>query len=140
MTWTANLDSMSRNADGRVQLAVTYTNGTASVQRTYVADGNVSADWLKRTALREIAALDSLVQLQSALALGPIDLTPPVEPGAPSDAASLWFAEHNKLRAMEYAAERGLLPPTHRDLQAQRVRVKATFQPEFAHDARMPRG
>jgi hypothetical protein len=136
MTWTANLDSSVLAADGRLQLSVTYSDGVTTVVRGYVVDGSVAANWLQQRVRQEIAGLTTIKTL-AAVAPGPIDATAPADPAL--DAATVWFADFAKWRAMQYAVNQSLIPAGNAAYVAQTTKVKANFVPAYLDDLRFPR-
>ena len=130
MAFTATLDLVEKQDDGRVRLLITYTDGISKSQQNLFVDSSFDATALKNVVINRIVQLSSLDNLKKNLVLGPIDTTVP-GPTPEEQAKSKYFADLAKFQSVTQLVSNGILDAGAQEYVDQKAAVIAGYKKEY---------
>lgn len=126
MAFTANLDAVEPQPDGKLRLLITYTDGVSKSQQNFFVDSSFDVAALKTVAINRLGQLGSLDTLKKTLVLGPVDTTPIVPTQAELDKQT-YFSNLGKLNSLDGLVKLGVLSSSAQEV----IDLKALVMSEY---------
>lgn len=136
MAWTATLAKETR-PDGSKIVALTYTDGQATITDRFDVQGNMDANFIARKVRDRIAYLnlqDTSFTALTAGAVTPAANDPVIVPPTPTPAdiaKAQYLADLGKLQKMQLRVSLGMLRVTDPEYSTQLALVISEFKPEY---------
>lgn len=130
MAFTATLDLVEKQDDGKVRLLITYTDGVSKSQQNLFVDSSFDATALKNAVINRLTQLGSLDALKKALVLGPIDTTPTPPSQAELDKQT-YFSNLGKLQNLDNLTKLGIILDSAKEFTDQMTLVQSQYKKEY---------
>lgn len=130
MAFTASLDFVEKQDDGRLRLLITYTDGVSKSQQNLFVDSSFDATALKNVVINRLAQLGSLDALKKALVLGPIDTTPMPPSQAELD-KQIFFSNLGKLNGLDGLVKLGVIFNSAQEYTDLKTLVTSEYKKEY---------
>lgn len=130
MAFTATLDLVEKQDDGKVRILITYTDGVSKSQQNLYVDSSFDAPALKNVVINRLAQLTSLDALKKTLPLGPIDTTP-IPPTQTELDKQTYFSNLGKFSGLDGLVKLGVLSNSEKEYTDLKALVISEYKKEY---------